>query len=54
MVGDVALDFDQNVAAQLPYLFKTKLFLAEYLGCVGVILARIFFDAFESTYQVVD
>lgn len=46
MVSDVVLDFNHNVAAQLPYLFKTELFLAEYLGCVGVILARIFFNAF--------
>lgn len=54
MVGDVALDFDQNVAAQLPYLLKTQLFLAKYLGCMRVILARVFFDAFESTHQVVE
>jgi hypothetical protein len=46
MVSNVVLDFDQNVAAQVPYLFKTELFLAEYLGCVAVILARVFFHAF--------
>ena len=46
MVSNVVLDFDQNVAAQVPYLFKTELFLAEYLGCVGMILIRIFFNAF--------
>ena len=54
MVGDIVLDFDHNVAAQLPYLFKIELFLAEYLSCVGVILARVIFHAFESTDQVVE